>query len=128
MSNLFLYSGVYCYNRVSRWTRRHNVFSYSKVFFPINLNNQHWVFIVWIVETSTLIFNDSMHGSGHLSLDVIRKWILDEAVDKGITIDLSYDSFVLVNTNYMMPVQNNGLDCGMFVVIGIDFMSDSLEL
>jgi hypothetical protein len=128
MANLFLNTRVYCYNRVRRWSSRDDVFSYSKVFFPINLDNTHWTFVVWIVESSTLIYNDSMHGNGRVFLDVIRRWIFDEAADKGITVHLRYDSFVLVDTNYSMPEQANGKDCGMFVLMGIDFMSDSLEL
>ena len=96
MANLFLNTGVYCYKRVRSWKSRYDVFSYSKVFFPINIDNEHWVCIVWIVESSTLIFNDSMLKYGHRSLDVIRSWIFDEIIDKRSSVHLSFERFISV--------------------------------
>ena len=51
------------YDAIKRWTKKVNIFSKSKVFFPINIvqgNFSHWVLVVADMVNKELIYYDSL--------------------------------------------------------------------
>jgi Ulp1 family protease len=61
-------------------------------------------------------------------MDAVRKWIADEATAHP---SLAYDGLVdwkFIHRKRSIPQQDNGTDCGMFVIMYADFLSDDLPL
>ena len=69
----------YDYPGVKRWTKKLKVFSYDKIFFPINIRDTHWTLLVVYVQKRELIYYDSMNGSGEIYLKRFMQWVKDEA-------------------------------------------------
>jgi Ulp1 family protease len=66
--------------------------------------------------------------SGQYYMDTARQWIMDEAaVHPSAAFDASLD-WSLVHRKRAIPQQDNGSDCGMYVIMFADFLSDDLPL
>lgn len=118
---------TYKYSRVRRWTKKVDVFSKEKLFFPINLYNSHWVLAVVNFKTKEIVFYDSMSGSGMRHLRSIMQWLVDEAVDKGKP-PINPEEWTLIDHPPNVPQQKNGIDCGVFTCVCSDFLADDLPL
>jgi sentrin-specific protease 1 len=117
----------YDYPGVKRWTKKFDVFSYDKIFFPINIRNFHWTLLVVYVQEREIIYYDSMNGAGGIYLKRFMQWVKDEAREKkGMAID--ENDWTLRSQLRSVPQQNNGCDCGVFSIICADFISDDLPL
>jgi Ulp1 family protease len=117
----------YDYPGVKRWTKKFDVFSYDKIFFPINIRNKHWTLLVVYVQESEIIYYDSINGAGDTYLKRFMQWVKDESREKnGMTID--ENDWTLRSQLNCVPQQNNGCDCGVFSIICADFISDDLPL
>ena len=60
-----LENNTYKYANVARWTKRVDIFSFERVFIPININNTHWTLIVIDITMKTIIYYDAMRGNGN---------------------------------------------------------------
>jgi Ulp1 family protease len=84
---------TYTYKNVKRWTKKFDIFSKEKVFFPVNISNTHWygapsvvlysvlfafrskffnsvdicdrTMMVAFMQKKKIVYYDSMGGSGH---------------------------------------------------------------
>jgi Ulp1 family protease len=59
-----LENNTYKYANVARWTKRVDIFSFEKVFIPINIKNMHWTLIVIDFTMKTIIYYDALRGNG----------------------------------------------------------------
>lgn len=122
-----LEDGEYSYSRVKRWAKRFDAFAQDKIFFPVNIANNHWVLVVAHVMKKKVVFYDSFHSSGKKYVDAVYRWLQDEhKAKKGTEMDCN--GWEVIPRDDTVPRQLNGSDCGVFVVIASDFISDDLPL
>lgn len=116
----------YQYSRVKRWSKKVDVFSCRRIFFPINISNSHWTLLVIWMDEKKIVYYDSMSGSGSVYLKSAQQWLSDESLDKkGATFDTSLWTLEVASD---VPQQQNGFDCGMFALMCADFLTDDLPL
>jgi Ulp1 family protease len=82
ITKLLYNANGYEYGNVKRWTKHIDIFLYDKIFFPINLNNSHWMLAVIFMQRQEIHFYDSYHSKGINYLDGLKRWIMDESIDK----------------------------------------------
>ncbi|KAI9615090.1 hypothetical protein H4Q26_011629 [Puccinia striiformis f. sp. tritici PST-130] len=98
--------------KVSRWTRKINIFEKDLIFFPINLSNLHWVLGVINNRKKRFEYYDSLGGSGSGVLSKLRRYYQDEyQARKDEDVDLNEWS----DYQPEVPLQSNSSDCGVFV-------------
>lgn len=113
-------TSVYNYQRVRRWTRRFDVFSYDIMLIPINQQNLHWTLGVIDFKNKTVKHLDSMGTGGSPKVrEHLLTWLADEAKDKGK--QFNRDEWDGVTCT--VPVQGNTDDCGVFLCKFADFIS-----
>jgi len=152
-----LEQGTYQYALVKRWTKKFDIFEKEKIFFPVNISNTHWTLLVLFVQVRQIHYYDSMNGRGTKYLNTILQWVVDEGKDKK-KIEVDTSGWLLVDhyntdevkqilsangneeffkTKYRqnfpaelnyVPQQNNGYDCGMFLCMNSDFITDDVPL
>lgn len=111
---------VYNYQRVRRWTRRFDVFSFDMMLIPINQQNLHWTLGVVHFENKTVEHLDSMGTGGSPKVrEHLLSWVFDEAADKGKKVDREEWKGI----DRTVPVQENTDDCGVFLCKFADFLS-----
>ena len=119
------------YNNVERWTRNIGipVLEMDKIFMPINISNTHWTLMVVYIQKKEIHYYDSMRGVGDkYMMRVLTKWISKQyLVEKKIFNINEWKMFNHLDIGYY-PLQTNGFDCGMFVIMYADYMSDDLPL
>lgn len=133
--NTFFYKKLYNpntrydYKAVRRWTTQRKI-GYSlmdcdRIFVPIH-KEIHWCLAIIDMKAKKFQYLDSLRGSDAHVLDVLVKYITDEAKDKtGQDLDVSSWETQLVED---LPQQENGSDCGMFMIKYADFHSRGLPL
>jgi sentrin-specific protease 1 len=98
----------------------------DKIFIPVNITNEHWMLVVVFVAERKICFYDSMRMySGKLYTQNILKWI-----EKECEIDrkpFCQSEWITLN-NRNCPQQDNGTDCGLFLLMNVDVLSDSIPL
>nr|ADE76671.1 unknown [Picea sitchensis] len=133
--NTFFYKKLYNpntkyeYKAVRRWTTPRKI-GYSlidcdKIFVPIH-KEIHWCLVIIDMKEKKFQYLDSLGGDDAHVLDVLARYITDEAKDKtGKDLDVSSWEMELVED---LPQQENGSDCGMFMIKYADFHSRGLPL
>ena len=101
---------------------------FDKVFIPVNVNNLHWMLIVIYVETKKVVCYDSMISGKkpeyyNKFITTVENWVREEAQENQIDVS-KLESIV----HQKSPQQDNDFDCGVFVCICADFLSDNLPL
>jgi sentrin-specific protease 1 len=142
IEKLFHSNKEYHYQNVQRWTKKFDIFSMKRIFFPINISNTHWTLAVIHMNKKRIDYYDSMSGSGRLYVTGLLRWLKDEAKAKK-NMDLNVSEWTVHDGNDIIqlgqahsddelignvPQQLNGSDCGVFTVICADFLSDDLPL
>ncbi|CAH8358823.1 unnamed protein product [Eruca vesicaria subsp. sativa] len=132
--NTFFYVKVhflpsYNYKAVRRWTRHkrlgYNLIDCDIIFVPIH-GGVHWTLAVINKRECKFLYLDSLNGSDPTVLTAVAKYFVDEVKDKnGKTIDVGSWDMECVKD---LPLQQNGYDCGMFMLKYIDFFSRGLGL
>ncbi|ONK68260.1 uncharacterized protein A4U43_C05F9390 [Asparagus officinalis] len=119
----------YDYNAVKRWTTQrklgYGLIECDKIFVPIH-QDIHWCLAVISVKDETFQYLDSLGGIDTAVLRVLARYFMDEVKDKSNKqIDTSSWKHEMVDA---LPLQQNGWDCGMFMLKYIDFYSRGLDL
>ena len=115
------------YAKVSRWTRNIDVFAADLVFFPLHLG-AHWTLLVVDFRTRSIRYYDSMHSRrGLYYLRRLLGWLVKEHKAKKKNYDFDKDSFSLVVVE-SCPKQNNGFDCGVFMLQFAEHLSRDAPL
>ncbi|CAO2203470.1 unnamed protein product [Urochloa humidicola] len=131
--NTFFYkkliSGGYDYKAVRRWTTKrklgYNLIECDKIFVPIH-KEVHWCLAVINIRDKKFQYLDSLGSMDKKVLSTLARYFVDEVKDKsGQQIDaLSWKQEGVKN----LPLQENGWDCGMFMLKYIDFYSRDMDL
>ncbi|PUZ56711.1 hypothetical protein GQ55_5G352400 [Panicum hallii var. hallii] len=131
--NTFFYkkliSGGYDYKAVRRWTTKrklgYSLIECDKIFVPIH-KEVHWCLAVINIKDKKFQYLDSLGSMDMKVLRILARYFVDEVKDKsGQQIDaLSWKQEGVKN----LPLQENGWDCGMFMLKYIDFYSRNMDL
>ncbi|KAF7022427.1 hypothetical protein CFC21_035183 [Triticum aestivum] len=131
--NTFFYkkliNGGYDYKAVRRWTMKrklgYNLIDCDKIFIPIH-KEVHWCLAIINIRDKKFQYLDSLGSMDMKALKIIARYLVDEVKDKnGKQIDvLSWKHEGVQN----LPLQENGWDCGMFMLKYIDFHSRDMGL
>ncbi|KAL4083297.1 hypothetical protein QTP88_028626 [Uroleucon formosanum] len=112
------------YAGVKRWTRSVDIFSKTKIFFPIHIqSNQfcHWVVVCVDNAKKHITYYDSLRERAYERfLHVIAEYLNDEHMNKLGTPLQTDEWLLLVGEN---PCQKNGRDCGVFMCIFVEYIS-----
>ncbi|GMH29304.1 hypothetical protein Nepgr_031147 [Nepenthes gracilis] len=114
----------YDYKSVRRWTTQkklgYGLIECDKIFVPIH-QEVHWCLAVINKKDEKLQYLDSLKGRDKRVLKVLAKYYVDEVKDKNSQdIDVSFWEHEYVED---LPLQENGSDCGVFMIKYADFYS-----
>ncbi|RLN41377.1 putative ubiquitin-like-specific protease 1B [Panicum miliaceum] len=133
--NTFFYKKLACgksgydYKSVKRWTTHkklgYGLIECDKIFVPVH-KDVHWCLAIINMKENTFQYLDSLGGTDHNVLNMLARYIAEEVKDKSNkVIDTSSWHEEIVDG---IPLQQNGWDCGMFMLKYIDFHSRGLSL
>lgn len=119
----------YNYQSVRRWTSQrklgYGLFECDKIFVPIH-KEVHWCLAVINKKDKKFQYLDSLMGRDNQVLQILARYYVDEVKDKnGEDIDVSSWEMEFVEE---LPEQQNGYDCGMFMIKYADFYSRNIGL
>lgn len=119
----------YDYKAVRRWTTQkklgYGLLECDKIFVPIH-KEVHWCLAIINKKDKSFQYLDSLGGRDHQVLRVLARYFADEVKDKsGQEIDVSSWELDFVED---LPEQQNGFDCGVFMIKYADFYSRGLGL
>ena len=134
--------GNFSYEKVKGWTTNVNVLLADKLFFPV-FGDSHWMLVVVFVHEKRIKFYNSMKtitfsSMGEQSMAMILKWLSHESqrmrmdcrnfhAEKGKCDEICCEVFCEDDWKMEMPEtpqQTNGYDCGVFVLLLVDLISD----
>ncbi|KAF8387850.1 hypothetical protein HHK36_026512 [Tetracentron sinense] len=119
----------YNFKDVKRWTTQRKI-GYSliecdKIFVPIH-KEIHWCLAVINKKDEKFQYLDSLKGMDTQVMEVLARYIVEEVKEKsGLNINVSSWKQEYVDD---LPEQENGWDCGMFMIKYADFYSRGLGL
>ncbi|CAO2831971.1 unnamed protein product [Amaranthus hypochondriacus] len=119
----------YDYKAVRRWTTQrklgYGLMDCDKIFVPIH-KDVHWCLAVINKKDKSFQYLDSLGGRDLQVLKVLSRYFMDEVKDKsGQEIDVRSWDVEFVED---LPEQQNGFDCGVFMIKYADFYSKGLGL
>ncbi|GMP76542.1 hypothetical protein CsSME_00033164 [Camellia sinensis var. sinensis] len=119
----------YDFKAVRRWTTQRKLgyclLECDKIFVPIH-KEIHWCLAVINKKDKKFQYLDSLRGIDAQVLKVLARYFMDEVKDKsGEDIDFSSWKQEYVED---LPKQENGWDCGLFMIKYADFYSRGLGL
>jgi hypothetical protein len=124
-----LRNGRYAFAGVSTWFKHIKLTNVQRIYIPIHyLEESHWCLVCIDLERKQLLFYDPFVSSYHAPacLANMRRFLRDLAVQQGFQLNMD-DWVDVVPTSY--PRQAVGtVDCGVFVLIYADFLSDDVDL
>ncbi|KAI3459268.1 hypothetical protein Pfo_015931 [Paulownia fortunei] len=119
----------YNFQSVRRWTTQrklgYSLLDCEKIFVPIH-KEIHWCLAIINKKDKKFQYLDSLKGVDNQVLNVLARYYVDEVKDKSgkyINVSSWEEEFV---TN--LPEQENGFDCGMFMIKYADFYSRDIGL
>jgi sentrin-specific protease 1 len=120
----------YDYASVKRNFRRFDIFEdFDVMLFPVHLLHMgHWIIVRVDMVNKTIIRIDSMYYENNdgTYTNNILKFLQDEFFEqKGIRMNV--DDWLIIN-KINCPQQQNGYDCGVFVMMFLDVMIDQIPL
>ncbi|PIA61430.1 hypothetical protein AQUCO_00300742v1 [Aquilegia coerulea] len=121
--------GGYDFKAVRRWTTQRKIgyglIECDKIFVPIH-KEVHWCLAIINKKDQKFQYLDSLKGRDSKVLNVLARYYVDEVKDKSAKdIDVSSWTHEYVDD---LPAQENGWDCGMFMIKYADFYSRGLGL
>ncbi|KAK7264642.1 hypothetical protein RJT34_32251 [Clitoria ternatea] len=119
----------YDFKSVRRWTSQkklgYGLHECDKIFVPIH-KEIHWCLAIINKKDKKFQFLDSLKGVDAQVLKVLARYFVDEVKDKtGKDLDVSSWEREFVED---LPKQQNGYDCGVFMIKYADFHSRNLGL
>ena len=128
-----LEDGIYNFSRIKKWTKKINVFEQERIFFPLNVGNVHWNLLVVFVQEKKICYYDSKHGDGKRYLEALMQWVEDIGQNPNNNnqhkVHVDKKNWTLLNVSGDdFPYQTNEFDCGIFVCMFSDFLTDGLPL
>ncbi|GFP99899.1 ubiquitin-like-specific protease esd4 [Phtheirospermum japonicum] len=131
--NTFFYKKIisngYNFQAVRRWTTQRKLgyclLDCEKIFVPIH-KGVHWCLAIINKKDKKFQYLDSLGGVDSQVMSVLARYYVDEVKDKtGKDINVeSWDEEFVTD----LPYQENGFDCGMFMIKYVDFYSRDIGL
>ena len=123
IKKLFKTSG-YNYNAVRRWTTKnklgYDLLECDRVIIPVHQSN-HWVLAVLDLKAKTVRYLDSLLQEDEEVTESLLRWVADEYKNKRDTeVDLGAWE---TEAPKDIPVQQNGCDCGVFMLKYADYVA-----
>ncbi|KAF8721071.1 hypothetical protein HU200_023486 [Digitaria exilis] len=130
--NTFFYKKLakngYDYKSVKRWTTRrklgYELIDCDKIFVPVH-KDVHWCLAIINMKENTFQYLDSLGGMDHNVTNILARYITEEVKEKS---SKAIDARLWREEIVDIPLQQNGWDCGMFMLKYIDFHSRGLSL
>ena len=92
-----------------RWAADIDLLSLEKIFWPINVNNNHWVLACCFMQEHTIILYDSLNGGQNYRFifNNLKKYL-----------NARLDTYIFWKTIIAqnIPLQENGFDYGVYVI------------
>lgn len=111
------------YFNVERWTKGKNIFSCNLLFIPIHRDGNHWSLSVISIPRNEVFYFDSLGKDGTEVMDNLGHWLKEEALHK-----IQSCHHDVRAKNVPCPLQENGFDCGVFLLSFIDLLSNDLPI
>jgi len=117
----------YSFASVRRWTRKVDVFTKDMIMVPIHCHGNHWTLALINLKAKRFEYYDSLRGSADRVLEHLRQWLEDEHEDKK---KAPYDTSGWTDIVWKSgtPEQENGCDCGVFLVCTADYLARDARL
>jgi Ulp1 family protease len=118
------------YNKLHSTGKKHQldfIFDYDRLFFPIHKTFNHWTLIVIFIQQKKIIYYDSMTYDetvieyGNNIMKIMLKWLNDVAV----LTKKTFNAEEWVTDQFSVPQQNNGIDCGVFCIMFMDYIANN---
>ena len=111
-----------------RYSKKIDVFGLDKIFCPYNFGEYHWKLIVIYVQEKRIQYYDSFGDTDSKRiLNGALSYMRDEAVKREVKFDVNEWSIHKCDRK-QVPQQNDGFNCGVYVSMYADFLSDNLPL
>ena len=121
--------GKYDYSKVKRWHRGvpgKNIFDLKCIYFPANVNENHWTLTVVFMEEKRIQYYDSYkgEGKGEKYLKGVLQYLKDEHM-RQFKKPMDESEWQLVPCTADTPQQDDddGRNCGVFVCLFADFIA-----
>lgn len=103
------------YEKVAKWTKNVDIFDKDKIIFPIHFENKkHWTLGIINMRDRRFEYYDSLNRLDEKYSQTMSLYIRTEVTNKGKEFDVRDWNDTKVNGRGL-PLQNNGIDCGVFV-------------
>ena len=113
-----------------------NLFQKEYLFFPINQRREsHWLLVVVSLQHKSIQFLCSFHKDGTIYLNLIYtflqfKW--NQLYSQDVNLKDKFDTFgnkpwTLINTKQDVPHQGSTLNCGVFLCLFADVISNGFD-
>jgi sentrin-specific protease 1 len=117
------FKGRFDLNATLPFLNKVNVFKKKRIFFPIHVFPNHWALVVVSFVTRSISYYDSLYRplAGEIINHDILQWLLFAAFEWKQVIN--FNDWTLNEGAPGIPQQTNGFDCGVFVIMFMDFLS-----
>jgi len=114
----------YDYMYQENWYKHfEDLFDKEFLVYPTNMTQEHWFLIVVFLKKKEILYYDSC-GYDQLSyLDFVEKSLVDEAKARN---RLDFTQTFKKSKFTQTPQQKNGYDCGVFMIMMINFLIDGI--
>ena len=112
---------------MKRWTKRVDVFAKDLLICPIHCGGNHWTLAVVNLLDKRFEYFDSLRGGDGGVLDNLRRYMMDEHLDKK---KANWDGADWTDHTWRAgtPWQRNDWDCGVFMCKTADYYSQDARL
>ena len=106
-----------------------DIFGYNKLFFPINIRNNHWALVVVYMEERVVQYYDSKLYDGELYVNAVLRYLEYKWAQKDRNNNLSFDNIPWQTVTNTLDVPNQGrtVHCGMFMCLIADRIALNLD-
>jgi sentrin-specific protease 1 len=131
MNNNPTLRGKYNYKNIKRWSKKvpgKDIFNLKYILCPINVHNKHWTLGVIYMEDKRIRYFDSTGGTDRAKLKGLLQFVIDEYKAKNDGKEMNVSEWELVSCTSDTPKQNDGFNCGAFLLSYCDFILQDCEL
>ena len=109
------------YKLLAPFTQNFDIFEHHRLFFPVNIDDNHWICVVIIVKEQTIAAFDSFGGNHDNLLLLFFRFLCNEhKFRKGEPLK---GEWTLLSKVESTPIQKNCHDCGVYTCMFADCLS-----
>jgi len=129
----------YKFSRMKKWHRKTanflgiaSIFCLDRLFFPINVNKSHWIFVMADMKLNQIGLWDpyGLNSDNKGYLYVLRQYLYDASVDEGSseTYEQWTQRWSIYDYSDEWPRQRDSSSCGLFIMMGMQRLAHQSEL